>query len=153
MPSQRANDSATEASAGTQTRPTCSRVGIPTIRVSTSLSRRVSRRRRRRVAPAGSALRTTATTSAREDRPLLFLDLVGQAADVLGVADEALQRRDHHREGEEVEVVLCRPLELLADEHAEPVHAGLLVLQRLGRVLPGAAERALLVVGEQLAPG
>ena len=43
--------------------------------------------------------------------------------------------------------------ELLEDEGAEQVHAGLLLLQRLRGLLPGAAERVGLVERQQLLPG
>ena len=56
------------------------------------------------------------------------------------------------REREEVEILECLALELLADEGAEHVHRRVLV-ERLRRVLPRAAERALGVVRQQLAPG
>ena len=55
------------------------------------------------------------------------------------------------REGEEVQVLLV-VRELLVDEGAEDVEPGLLALQRLRRLLPGAAQRVRLVVGQQLGP-
>ena len=57
-----------------------------------------------------------------------------------GLDGVGADRRVDLREREEVEVVLVVALrELLADEHAQDVHAGLLLLQRLGGLLPGAA--------------
>jgi hypothetical protein len=50
------------------------------------------------------------------------------------------------REREEVEVLERLGLEVLADERAEQVHRRV-VVERPRGLLPGAAERALLVVG------
>src|SRR6266516_6952193 len=65
IPSQRLNDSAIDPSAGTHTKARCSADGTPTIRASTSLSRRVrllSERPRLRVGvpPAGAAFSSMA---------------------------------------------------------------------------------------------
>src|SRR5215211_5229706 len=63
-------------------------------------------------------------------------------------------RRVDLGEGEVVEVVLLLALgELLADEHAQQVHARLLLQQRPGRLLPLAPKRILLVVRQQPPPG
>src|SRR6185503_9682698 len=62
--------------------------------------------------------------------------------------DRGLDRRRPDRgvdlgEREEVQVLLVGALgELLADEHAQHVHPGLLLLQRLRGLLPGAAQRS-----------
>ncbi len=80
----------------------------------------------------------------------------------LAAQHEAVDRRLHRvlgelrvdlREGEEVEVVLVRALELLAHEHAEQEHGGLLLRQRGGGLLPLARQAALeVVVGKDLRP-
>jgi NADPH-dependent curcumin reductase CurA len=65
MPSQRANDSATDISVGTQMSARCSSVGMPTITARTSLSRLVSLGPRRRavVAAAGAGWVTAIASS------------------------------------------------------------------------------------------
>src|SRR4051812_7344334 len=63
-------------------------------------------------------------------------------------------RRVDLREAEEVEVRLVGALrELLRDERAEEVHAGLLLLQGLRCLLPGATQGVGLVQREEPGPG
>src|SRR5688572_22060280 len=74
-----------------------------TIAMSLPARRRERRPRRPRaggVAGASELARSgiaTGRSSAGEDGLLLILDILHQAVDVVGVVDEALQRRDHHR--------------------------------------------------------
>src|SRR6059058_4633792 len=110
MPFQLVNDSSTEAIAGNQTRT--SSVGTMVISVTTARSRPDSLRTRflRAETGAGGAPpepvsgRGTAVgwavISGREDRLLLALYALRGPVDVLGVLDELLQRRDHHRRRE-----------------------------------------------------
>src|ERR671919_735115 len=69
--------------------------GMPTIRAtarrSPPVSRAAERRRRRRLDRTAAAI-----ASADEDRLLLLLQALGEPVDVAGLADELLQRRDHH---------------------------------------------------------
>ena len=78
---------------------------------------------------------------------------VGRHAEAVdgGVDRAGADVRVDLREGEEVDVVLV-VRELLVEERAQDVQAGLVLLQRLRGLLPGAAERVGLVVGQQLAP-
>ena len=72
-------------------------------------------------------------------RTVLVLGPLGHHVSVDGRFDRVgADGRVDLGEGEEVEVVLFRTLgELLRDEGAQKVHAGLLLLQRLSRLLPG----------------
>src|SRR4051794_13653340 len=97
IPSQDVNDRSTEDSVGAHTNATSSSVGTPHISVRTSLSRadswRRARLRRPRRRRAGSVTTVISrVVSGREDRLLLVLDLLRDPVDVVGVADERLQR-------------------------------------------------------------
>src|SRR6478672_11397323 len=247
IPSQLVKESRTEPIAGSQTSHRTMRVGTMTISDTTTLSRVDSWSIPLYLRLLAMAARLPSGT---EDALLLGLDAREETVDVLGVLDEALDRRDHHRRGEvgarvavhelrdrlgrldvlqrlllqgrvaarvsrlvggddarvglereqlrlglgdvleqllgaalvlrlgahhvavdrrldgvgadrrvdlgeaeEVEVVLLGALgELLGEERAEDVHARLLLLERLCRLLPGAAERVRLVQREDAGP-
>src|SRR6266511_2767575 len=110
-PLQRANDSTTEAIAGSQTQPTTITVGMITIRARKIRSVPVTRTRlpRRRGAAAsagavgtvGRSLIGASPVSGGEDRLLLALQALGQPVDVVGVLEEGLDAGQHHR-GREV---------------------------------------------------
>src|SRR5262245_53094655 len=102
-PSQFVNDSTTVEIAGTHTSPVTMTAGIATIRTTTSLSivdkvRAWDDRGTRRFFVVAGPGRVS--VSATEDRALLLLDVLQDAVDVIGILDEVLQRRDHHRGGE-----------------------------------------------------
>src|SRR5215211_1596790 len=110
-PVQRANDSATEAIAGSHTHPTTRTVGMITIRARKIRSVPVTRtrlpgRRRGAAASAGAAGTTgrsligASPGSGGEDGLLLALQALGQPVDVVGVLEEGLDAGEHHRGGE-----------------------------------------------------
>src|SRR6478609_4264242 len=71
-----------------------------------------------------------------------------------GLDDVGADRRVDLGEPEEDQVVLLGALgELLGDEGAEEVHARLLLLERLRRLLPRAPERVRLVQRQDAGPG
>src|SRR5829696_1781853 len=107
-----ANDSTTEAIAGSQTHSTTRTVGIITIsaRKIRSVPDTWTRRRRRRrgaaafAGAAGTVGRSLITppspVSGGEDRLLLALQALGQPVHVVGVLEEGLDAGEHHRGGE-----------------------------------------------------
>src|SRR5438270_13066591 len=97
MPFHRVNDSTIEPTVGSQTRKTCTAVGIPSMAASTSLSCGVSRLRRLRGPPTVRSATATGPPSTDEDAFLLILDGLEQAIDIVRLVDELLERRDHHR--------------------------------------------------------
>src|SRR5829696_3990813 len=115
-PVQRANDSTTEAIAGSHTHATTRTVGTITIRArkirSVPVTRtRLPRRRRGAAASAGAAGTTGRSLigaslvqvprgSGGEDGLLLALQALGQPVDVVGVLEEGLDAGEHHRGGE-----------------------------------------------------
>src|SRR3954454_14958620 len=109
MPSQLVNESSTDATVGNQIRPPTTTTGIATMRataIRSPVERRTARALRR--APPVLALDATSTAiagptiraSTREDGLLLLFDALDQAVDVVGLVQELLQRRDHHRRRE-----------------------------------------------------
>src|SRR5215216_7428162 len=117
-PLQRANDSTTEAIAGSQTQHTTMIVGIATIRIKKIRSVPVTRtrlpaRRRGTAASVAGAAGTVGRSligassihgppgSGGEDGLLLALQALGQPVDVVGVLEEGLDAGEHHR-GREV---------------------------------------------------
>src|SRR4029453_6934203 len=111
-PVQRANDSTTEAIAGSHTHPTTRTVGTITIRARKIRSVPVTRtrlpgRRRGAAASAGAAGTTgrsligaSPPASGGEGGLLLALQALGQPVDVVGVLEEGLDAGEHHRGGE-----------------------------------------------------
>src|SRR5215217_5234654 len=112
-PLQRANDSTTEAIAGTQTQPRTSNVGIATIRTRKTRSVPVTWTRRPPRRRGAAALARAAGTVGRsligpdpppvsggEDGLLLALQALGQPVHVVGVLEEGLDAGEHDRGGE-----------------------------------------------------
>src|SRR5215211_2890795 len=124
-PLQRANDSTTEAIAGSHTQPRTMIVGTATIRIRKIRSVPVTRTRRpaRRRGTAASAVAAGTVgrsligaspphrlgagheppdprSSGGEDGLLLALQALGQPVDVVGVLEERLDAGEHHRLGE-----------------------------------------------------
>src|ERR1700742_736221 len=102
MPFQSVKDSRIVPIAGPHTSPTTTSVGIGTMGATMSRSRPVSEPSWRGLRGGFLAGRVAVAVigSAPEDRGLLVLDLLGEAVDVVRVADELLQGRDHHGGGE-----------------------------------------------------
>src|SRR3954452_7594255 len=112
MPFQLVNDSPIEVSVGPQMMARSRRSAIPRKATRITQSRVLNWRNRRNRGPrpplrggwvcgaAGSArvagIVTTTLSLRREDRPLLRLDVLEDAVDVVGVTDELLDRRDHY---------------------------------------------------------
>src|SRR6478672_318746 len=111
IPSQLVKDSSTDATAGSHTRATTIRVGMTTMSETVSRSlpeswsiplylRLATRTSSVGASWSGRAVPARTTCSGGEDALLLVLDAVAEPVDVLGVLQEGLDGRDHHRGGE-----------------------------------------------------